>query len=94
MSVTVQISEETAEIIQRKVEQGLYADTETALAEAARLLDELDLDPNLVAQIQIGIDQAERGDVYPWNDETKQRIIREGSAKYERGDPIKRDVRP
>ena len=94
MSKTVQLSGETAEIVQRKVDQGLYADAESAVAEAVRLLDEQDELLALRAKIQVGLDQVERGDLIPFNDETRRRIIQEGRAKYERGDPLNPDVCP
>ncbi|HYP60991.1 MAG TPA: hypothetical protein VEQ36_11240 [Thermomicrobiales bacterium] len=94
MSVTINVSEETAEMVQRKVDQGLYPDLETAWAEAARLLDEYDREEALLSKLQVGLDQLERGEGIPWNEETKQRILREGRAAYERGDIPDPDVCP
>ena len=94
MSLTIEISEEDAALVQQKVEQGLYPDAAAALAEAIRLLDEHDELIALRARVQVGLDQMERGEVIPWNEETRQRIIREGREAYERGDPIDPDVYP
>lgn len=94
MSVTIKIAQETADLFQRKVDQGLYPDLETAYAEAARLLDEQDDLTALRAKLQVGLDQMQRGEVLLWNEETKQRIIREGEEAYERGDPVDPDVVP
>jgi len=94
MSVTINVSEETAEMVQRKVDQELYPDLETAWAEAARLLDEYDREEALLSKLQVGLDQLERGEGIPWNEETKQRILREGRAAYERGDIPDPDVCP
>ena len=94
MSKTIEISEEVAAIVQQKVERGLYPDAGAAIAEAIRLLDEHDELVALRAKIQVGLDQAARGEVIPWNEETKLRIIREGREAYERGDPIDPDVCP
>lgn len=94
MRVQVDVSQETAEIIQRKVDQGLYVDAGSAVAEAMRLLDEYDSDRDLRAKLQVAIDELERGEGIPWNDETKQRILREGRAAYERGDMPDPDVCP
>lgn len=94
MTKTIQISEEDAALVEQKVEQGLYPDTQAAIAEAIRLLDEHDALAELRAKIQVGLDQAARGEVVPFNEETRQRIVREGRAKYERGDPLNPDVCP
>jgi putative addiction module CopG family antidote len=94
MSRSIEISEEAAAIVQMKVEQGLYPDAGAAIAEAIRLLDEHDELVALRARIQVGLDQAARGDVVPFNEETRQRIIRKGRAKYERGDALNPDVCP
>jgi antitoxin ParD1/3/4 len=94
MSKMGQLSGETAEIVQRKVDQGLYADAESAVAEAVRLLDEYDREEALLAKFQVGIDELERGEGIPWNEEAKQRILREGRAAYERGDSPDPDVCP
>jgi len=87
VSETVEIPEVVAALVQQKVGQGLYPDAGAAIAEAIRLLDEHDELVALRARIQVGLDQAARGDVVPFNEETRQRIIRKGRAKYERGYP-------
>jgi len=94
VSETVEIPEDVAAVVQQKVEQGLYPDAGAAIAEAIRLLDEHDELVALRARIQVGLDQAARGDVVPFNEETRQRIIRKGRAKYERGDALNPDVCP
>jgi len=94
MSKTVQIANETAEIIQRTVDQGLFPDPETAFAEAVRLLDELEDDHELRARLQVVLDEFARGKAIPWNEETKQHILREGREAHERGDLPDPDVCP
>jgi Arc/MetJ-type ribon-helix-helix transcriptional regulator len=85
MSVTVKVSEETAEIVQRKVDQGLYPDVETAWAEAARLHDEYADEQELRAALQIGIDEADRGEVLEWTPELNRRLLEEARELYRRG---------
>ena len=85
MSVTIKVSEETAEIVQRKVDQGLYPDFETAWAEATRLLDEYADEQELRAALQIGIDEADRGEVLEWTPELNRRLLEEARELYRRG---------
>jgi Arc/MetJ-type ribon-helix-helix transcriptional regulator len=75
MTKMVQVSDETAEIIQRQVDLGLYPDAESAVAEAIRLLDEHDDHYDLLAKLQVGIDQIARGDVVEWTPELNDRLF-------------------
>ena len=69
MTRTVRISEETAEIIQRQVDQGHHADMESAIAEAARLLHQRDEELELLEQSLVGISKADRGELLSWTPE-------------------------
>ena len=51
-----------------------WPDAGAAIAEAIRLIDEHDELVALRAKIQVGLDQAARGEVVPFNEETRQRI--------------------
>ncbi len=70
--MSVSLSPELEEAIQRKVAGGLYESTHEVIQEALRLLDDRDrlralkLE-ELRAEIAIGIDQAERGQVAPFD---------------------------
>jgi hypothetical protein len=92
MSVTIRISQETADLVQRKVDQGLYPDLETAFAEAARLLDEQDYVRDLRAELQIGIDEADRGELLEWTPELNQQLLEEARALYRQGVKPDEDV--
>lgn len=85
MNKTVQLSEQTAEIVQRKVDQGLYQDAESAVAEAVRLLDEYDYERYLAAQLQIGVDEADRGEVLEWTPELNHQLFEEAMEMHRRG---------
>jgi hypothetical protein len=92
MNKMVPVSEETAAIIQRKVDQGLYPDLETAFAEAARLLDEYDYGQQLRAELQIGIDEVDRGDVIEWTPDLNRQLLEEARDLYRRGVDPDKDV--
>jgi antitoxin ParD1/3/4 len=73
MSVT--LSPELEEAIRRKVAEGLYGSTDEVIQEALRLLEDRDhlralkLDA-LRAEIAVGIEQADRGQVAPLDMDT------------------------
>lgn len=95
MATTVQMSEETAAIVQRKVEQGLYADAASAVAEAVRRLDEDDrYERELHAQLQVGQDQIERGEVREWSRALNDRLFEEALELYRSGVKPSADARP
>ena len=94
MSRTIEVPEEGAGEVPELVESGAYPDTESAVLHAFRLLREHRLRKHLNARLANAFAQADRGEVVEFNEETRKRIIREGHAKYERGDELNPDVLP
>ena len=94
MSTTIQVPEEVAIQVKELVETGAYPDSESAVRDAFRLLREHRLREQLNAKLANAFAQVDRGDVVDLNAETRERIIREGHAKYERGDKLNPDVLP
>lgn len=94
MSTTIQVPEEVAVQVKELVETGAYPDSESAVRDAFRLLREHRLREQLNAKLANAFAQVDRGDVVELNAETRERIIREGHAKYERGDKLNPDVLP
>ena len=94
MSATIEISEEVAQQVQELVQSGAYPDTDSAVRDAFRLLREYRLREQLKANLASAFAQADRGEVVDLTEETMARIIREGHAKYERGDDLNPDVLP
>jgi antitoxin ParD1/3/4 len=69
-SMNVSLTPELEQLIHKKVETGLYLSASEVVREALRLLDERDRLQALKfeeirKEIQIGIDQADRGEVAP-----------------------------
>jgi hypothetical protein len=94
MSVTIKVSEETAEMVQRKVDQGLYPDLETAWAEAARLLDEQDYVRDLREKLREAQEEIERGEYVLWTPELSKQILEEAKELYRLGIRPDPDVCP
>lgn len=90
----IEIPEEIAIQVQELVETGAYPDSDSAVRDAFRLLREHRLREQLNAKIANAFAQGDRGEVVELNEETMARIIREGHAKYERGDELNPDVLP
>jgi Arc/MetJ-type ribon-helix-helix transcriptional regulator len=94
MSATLEVPEDVASQVRELVETGAYPDSGSAVRDAFRLLSEHRLRQQLKAKLANAFAQADRGEVVDLNEETKARIIREGHAKYERGDKLNPDVLP
>jgi hypothetical protein len=94
MSVNIKVSEASAEMIQRKVDQGLYPDLETAWAEAARLLDEQDYVRDLREKLREAEEQIERGEYELWTPDLSKRILEEAKELVRLGIRPDPDVCP
>jgi hypothetical protein len=94
MSVTIKVSEESAEMVQRKVDQGLYPDLESAWGEAARLLDEQDYVRDLRKKLREAEEEIERGEYDLWTPELSKQILEEAKELYRLGIRPDRDVCP
>jgi Arc/MetJ-type ribon-helix-helix transcriptional regulator len=94
MNTTIQVSEDIVVQVRELVESGKYPDADSAFREALRLLRELQVRAELWAKLEEADRQIDRGEFVEWNEGTRQRIIREGQAKYERGHTPKPDVCP
>ena len=94
MSKTIQVPDETAAIIQRKVEHGLYADADTAWAEAARLLDEYDYVQELREKLREAEEEIERGEYVEWTPELSKQILENAKERIRLGIRPDPDVCP
>jgi hypothetical protein len=94
MSVTIKVSEETAEMVQRQVDQGLYPGLETAWAVAAQLLDEQDYVRDLREKLREAEKQIERGEYDLWTPELSKRILEDAKELVRLGIRPDPDVCP
>ena len=73
----IQLSPESEAIVLRLVAQGDYDNPDTVVNEALRVLVERDQHAKLKAEIAIGIEQIERGEVVEWTPGFVDRLKRE-----------------
>jgi putative addiction module CopG family antidote len=82
-----------AALIRQNVESGGYLDADEVIREALRLLDEHDR-KRLRAELQIGFDQIERGELVDFTPELLDQLVRESEENARNGKPIKDAVKP
>ncbi len=93
MNLSLDTSSET--LIRQKVESGLYRDAGEVVREALRLLDERDRRAEaLRAELRIGLDQVERGELIDYTPELLEELSRQAEDDARDGKPIKDAVKP
>jgi antitoxin ParD1/3/4 len=86
--MNVSLTPELEQYVNRKVESGLYQTASEVIREGLRLLREKEeihqrrLD-DLRREIQLGLDQADKGQVSPFNEETLREVKARGKARLE-----------
>lgn len=81
--------------ITRLVERGRYRDPEAVLQEAVPLLEEHERQMDLLrAKLQIGIDQADRGELIEWTPELREQIKQSARRRAALGERPHPDVCP
>lgn len=81
--------------ITKLVESGRYRDSEAVLREAVRLLDEHERRTDVLrAKLQIGIDEADRGELIPWTPELRDQIVQSALRRAALGEEPDPDVCP
>ena len=77
------------------VDKGRFENSESALREAIRLLEEQDQQNDLlIAKLQIGIDQADRGELIEWTPAHRQQLHDLARQRVARGEKPNPDVCP
>ena len=92
--MSVQIAPQIEAMIQERVAAGMYPDADAVLREAMRLLDDHERLQRLRAKIQIGVDQADRGELVDFTPELIEQLGREAEEMFKRGETPKPDVCP
>ena len=92
--MSIQLSPEAEAIVRRLIAQGDYDNPETVVDEALRRLIERDQHAKLKAEIAIGIEQIERGEVVEWTPDFLDRLKREAAEEDRLGIPYRDEVIP
>lgn len=87
----IQLTPEAEALIQQKVQLGLYANAEAAIAAAVQLLDEHD---RRLTRLRSAIAEGEEGGALPWTPELMAEIHREAEDMRRRGEAPDADVCP
>ena len=93
--MTIQLPPDVEASIRQKIERGRFPDAVEVVREAMRLLDEQEdrLDA-LRAKLQVGLDEADRGETDEWTPELRERLRREAHEMHRRGELPDPDVGP
>jgi antitoxin ParD1/3/4 len=90
----VDLDPQLAALIHEKVESGSYTDASAVVREALRLLEEHDQRRTLGAELQVGFEQIEQGELVDFTPELLDRLARESEENARNGKPVKDAVRP
>ena len=86
-ALTVSLPPEVAAFVRERVESGRYHDANEVVGEALRLLDERDRLERLRAEIAIGLEEDERGEVIEYTPDLMDRLMREAEEDERNGVP-------
>lgn len=92
--MTITLDAQLEAVVQKKIEDGLYADARDVIHEALRLLDEHDRLRQFRAKLQIGLDQLDRGEGRPLTPELWEEIKQNVARKQREGHRPNPDVCP
>ena len=91
----VHLDDKTESLIQNWIDRGQFSDAADMIREAIRQMDEREQRLEaLRAALQIGIDQADRGELIEWTPDLMGRLAAEAEQAYLEGKEPKSDVIP
>ena len=92
--MTIQLTPQAEERIQKLIESGRYDDPAAVVDQALELLEERDQRERLRAALTVGDEQYARGQVTTWTPDFLNRLKREAEEDDRLGVPIRDDVQP
>ncbi len=81
-------------MIHAKVESGLYNNASEVVREALRIMEREERVQRLRDEVQIGLDQIDRGEWIEYTDDTMERLRREAEQDIRLGKPVRDVVKP
>ncbi len=92
--MAIDVSADVEARIRREIERGCYPDANEVIREAMRLLDDREsrLD-GLRDEIQIGLDELDRGEGEEWSPALMERLSREADEMFRRPVAMERGLR-
>ncbi len=90
----VWIDGQSATLIRQRLESGPYPDAAAVVHEALRLLDERDRVQALRAELQVGLDQIDRGETVDFTLELLDELASEAEQNARAGKPVRDAVMP
>ena len=81
-------------MIRAKVDSGMYNSASEVVREALRIMEREESRHQLEEAIQIGIDQANRGETIEVTSDLLERVLEAGRENARRGKPIRDIVKP
>lgn len=92
--MNIYLGEHFDTFIRNQVATGRYANASEVVREALRVLEDRDRYLRLREAIQVGLEQAKRGEVVEWTPELLEQISRDADEAEQRNLPIRADVQP
>lgn len=83
--MSIHLSPEAEALVRQLIERGDYDNPDTVVDEALRALVERDQHARLKAEIAIGVEQIERGEVVEWTPDFLDRLKREADELVRSG---------
>ncbi|MGH2530690.1 MAG: type II toxin-antitoxin system ParD family antitoxin [Thermomicrobiales bacterium] len=91
----VELDPQVAGLIRQQIESGQYHDASEVVREAMRLMVERDRRlQQLRAEVAIGLEQIERGELIDFTPELLDELSREAEENARNGKPVKDAVKP
>jgi antitoxin ParD1/3/4 len=91
-NLNISLTPQLEEMIRAQVDSGKFNSASEVVREALRMMQEREANlERMRAEIQIGLDQLERGEAVEFTEDTLERLMKEAAENSRQGKPV-RDV--
>lgn len=91
---SVTLSDEDMEMVRLRVESGQFSSPQEVISAALEAFHQHEQLKSLRAELQIALDQQERGEGIPYSDEWSEKVKQDAQSDFLDGKPIKHFVKP